>query len=53
MESLLSCCIPELNPLHELSLFNVDEVIATPYCRIVILSEGVLVDESDNDDSHL
>ena len=53
MESLLSCCIPELNPLDELSFFDVDEVIATPYRRIMILSEGVLIDESDNDDSHL
>ena len=53
MESFLSSCIPELNPLHKLSLFNVDEVIATPYGGVVVLSEGVLVDESDNDASHL
>ncbi len=53
MESFLPSCVPELNPLDELSLFNVDEVIATPYGGVVVLSEGVLVDESGNDASHL
>ena len=45
MKSFLTSRVPQLDSLDELGFFNVDEVIATPDRRVMILGELVFIDE--------